>query len=66
MILKLLTAILIASPFSKLYNKSLTAGVYPSHLKEANIKPIFKNKGSLSEPTNYRPIKYSFFLIQSL
>ena len=51
-----LTAVLIASPLSKLYNKSLELGIYPSKFKEANIKPIFKNKGSPSELTNYRPI----------
>ena len=38
------------------YNKSLAVGVYPTNFKEADIKPIFKNKGSPSELTNYRPI----------
>ena len=51
-----LTAILIAAPLSKLFNKSLAMGIYPSKFKEANIKAIFKNKGSPSELTNYRPI----------
>ena len=51
-----LTAVLIAEPLSKLYNKSLGLGIYPSKFKEANVKPIFKNKGSPSEVSNYRPI----------
>ena len=51
-----LTAVLIAEPLSKLFNKSLTSGIYPKAFKEAIVKPIFKNKGSPSECTNYRPI----------
>ena len=51
-----LTAIIIAEPLTKLFNKSLQSGVYPTLWKHANIKPIFKNKGSPSDPTNYRPI----------
>ena len=51
-----LTALLIAEPLSKLFNKSLTLGVYPSQFKEANVRPIFKNKGSPSDYTCYRPI----------
>ena len=35
---------------------SLSQGIYPSNFKEANIKPIFKNKGSPSDYTCYRPI----------
>ena len=51
-----LTALLIAKPLSQLFNKSLSQGIYPEELKKANIKPIFKNKGSPSDPTCYRPI----------
>ena len=51
-----LTAIIIAEPLTKLFNKSLQSGVYPTLWKHANIKPIFKNKGSPSDTTNYRPI----------
>ena len=51
-----LTALLIARPLSQLFNKSLAEGRFPSKFKEANIKPIFKNKGTPSDPKNYRPI----------
>ena len=51
-----LTALIIAKPLSQLYNKSLLLGIYPSNFKTANVKPIFKNKGSPSDPTCYRPI----------
>ena len=51
-----LTAILIAKPLSQLFNKSLSHGIYPNKFKEANVKPIFKKKGSPSDPTCYRPI----------
>ena len=51
-----LTALLIAKPLSQLFNKSLSHGIYPQQFKEANVKPIFKNKGSPSDPTCYRPI----------
>ena len=51
-----LTALLIAKPLSQLFNKSLAVGAYPKKFKEANVKPIFKNKGSPSDPSCYRPI----------
>ena len=51
-----LTALLIAKPLSLLFNKSLSLGIYPKEFKIANIKPIYKNKGSPSDPTSYRPI----------
>ena len=51
-----LTALIIAKPLSQLFNKSLATGTYPSKFKEANVRPIFKNKGSPSDPTCYRPI----------
>ena len=51
-----LCAILIALPLSKLFNKSLRQGIYPESFKLANIHPIYKNKGSPSDITNYRPI----------
>ena len=47
---------MIVSPLTKLFNKSLNQGIFPSRWKEANVHPIFKKKGSASNPTNYRPI----------
>ena len=49
-------AIIIAEPLTKLFNKSLQLGIYPTSWKNANVHPIFKKKGSPSDPTNYRPI----------
>ena len=51
-----LIALLIAKPLSDLFNKSLLNGCYPSKFKEANIKPIFKRKGTPSDYKCYRPI----------
>ena len=49
-------ALIIAKPLSKLFNKSLQSGKFPSSWKKACVTPIFKRKGSNSDPTNYRPI----------
>ena len=50
------TASLILVPvLTKLINKSLTKGIFPSILKLAEICPIFK-KGDLDDCGNYRPI----------
>ena len=51
-----MTAIIIKSPLTKLFNMSLSQGIFPASWKEANVLPIFKKKGSSSDPTNYRPI----------
>ena len=51
-----LTALLIYEPLTKLFNASLSSGMYPEKWKIANIHPIYKKKGSPSDPTNYRPI----------
>jgi hypothetical protein len=40
---------------SKIFNKSLSSGVFPDELKDAKITPIFKS-GMRSEVNNYRPI----------
>lgn len=51
-----LIAILIYEPLTKLFNKSLSEGRFPTLWKTANITAIFKRKGSCADPTNYRPI----------
>ena len=52
-------ALLIANPLSKLFNKSLESGKFPAVWKKACDTRIYKNKGSSSDPTNYRPIKFA-------
>ena len=51
-----MTALLIAKPLANLFNKSLQLGSFPSPWKKACITPVFKQKGSNSDPCNYRPI----------
>ena len=42
-------------PYSKLFNKSLQTGRFPTQWKQANVCPVFK-KENRSDKTNYRPI----------
>ena len=51
-----MSALLIYEPLTKLFKKSLNTATFPKSWKVANITPIFKNKGSASNPANYRPI----------
>ena len=51
-----MVAIYIAEPLTKIFNKSLASGKYPSIWKRAIVKPIYKGKGSPSDLKNYRPI----------
>ena len=49
-------ALLIAEPLTKLFNKSLSLGTFPTLWKQARVTPVYKKKGSSSDATNYRPI----------
>ena len=49
------SASLISLPLSCLINQSLLCGVFPSKLKYAIIKPLFKSKDP-TNVSNYRPI----------
>nr|CAH7716746.1 unnamed protein product [Callosobruchus chinensis] len=46
----------IAEPLSFLINESFKNGEYPKDLKVAKVIPIFKNKGSKDEISNYRNV----------
>ena len=46
----------ISLPLSKIINLSFSTGVYIEKLKIAKVIPIFKEKGSELDHTNYRPI----------
>ena len=45
----------LSFPYSKLFNKSLETGIFPSQWKQANVCSVFK-KDNKSDKTNYRPI----------
>lgn len=46
----------ISVPISALINYSFLGGIFPSVLKISKVVPVFKNKGSPLEVSNYRPI----------
>jgi hypothetical protein len=50
-----ISAPFISSPLSYIFNKSMLSGIFPTRLKYATIKPIFKN-GDQKNVANYRPI----------
>ena len=52
----LLTSDVICSSLTVLFNMSLSKGQIPDDWKKARVTPIFKNKGSDTDPNNYRPI----------
>ena len=46
----------ISVPISTLINSSFLTGIFPSVLKISQVVPVFKNKGSPLEVSNYRSI----------
>jgi hypothetical protein len=46
----------LALPLSKMFNLFLRTGSFPTNWKLGIVVPIFKNKGSKSDPVNYRPV----------
>jgi hypothetical protein len=46
----------LSLPLSLIFRKSLVTGKLPISWKSARISPIYKGKGSRSDPLNYRPI----------
>lgn len=54
-LLRLGAYILVAS-LTTLFNLSLQQQNIPSDLKNARVTPIYKGKGSVEDPSNYRPI----------
>ena len=50
-----LSASLIAPDLAKIFNLSISTGIYPDNLKIAKVIPIFK-KGDQTSVNNYRPI----------
>jgi hypothetical protein len=50
-----ISAPFISSPLSYICNKSMLSGTFPTRLKYAIVKPLFK-KGNKEKVANYRPI----------
>ena len=46
----------IASPLCEMFKGSIKTGEVPLDRKKANVTPICKNKGTKSQPCNYRPV----------
>ena len=47
---------IMATVYTKLFNVIFGTGLVPESSTLGNIIPIFKNKGSVTNPENYRPI----------
>ena len=50
------TAEIIHEPLYEIFKKSFEEGEIPKIWKDANVSSIYKNKGSKSSATNYRPV----------
>ncbi len=46
----------ISTNITRIMNASITQNSFPLSWKEANVAPVWKNKGSKSDASNYRPI----------
>ena len=46
----------IAPNITKIFNLSIETGCFPDCWKLANVKPIYKQKGSKEDANNYRPV----------
>ena len=51
-----LSSDVICSSLTVLFNMSLSTRQIPDDWKKARVTPFFKNKGSNTDPNNYRPI----------
>ena len=47
---------IIVAPLTFIINNSLESGVFPRSWKIAKVIPLFKNKGSKTDKTKYRPV----------
>ena len=46
----------LSNPLSDLINVSFNRSIFPTNMKHAVVRPIFKNKGNENDPQYYRPI----------
>ena len=56
----------ISQPLAHLYSKSLRSGEVPQEWKDGHITPIFKQKGSRNEPSNYRPVQLTVVISKDI
>ena len=42
--------------YTKLFNVIFDSGIFPTQWLCGDIVPIYKNKGNITDPKNYRPI----------
>ena len=65
MILKKISISLV-SPLTFLFNQSLQCGRLPYIWKRSHVTPVYKNKGSMSEVSNFRPISLTCVLCKMM
>ena len=46
----------LAEPLTKLFESSMETGKIPDEWRDATVTPIYKQKGSRTDPGNYRPV----------
>ncbi len=56
----------LVHPLTLLFNKSLQCGQLPYLWKQSHVTPIYKNKGSMSDVTNFRPISLTCVLCKMM
>jgi len=49
-------------PLSKIFNECFKQGIYPKKWKLSLVTPLYKKKGKMNIPGNYRPIANTYFL----
>ena len=57
-------ALTLASPIAHMLRTSFYSGNLPSRWKNAIVRPLYKNKGKLDDPKNYRPISITGSIIK--
>lgn len=53
---------IILEPILHIFNLSIDTGIFPQKFKTATVIPLYKFKGSKSDPANYRPISLCLYL----
>ena len=56
----------IVSPLCEIFKGSIEMGEVPLDWKIANAKPIYKNKGTKSQPCNYRPVSLTSHIFKTM